>query len=43
MDLNELADDVIAGRPVTPEEALAVLRLPDTETLALVAAAGRVR
>ena len=28
MDLNELADDVIAGRPVTPEEALAVLRLP---------------
>ena len=29
MDLNELADDVIAGRPVTPEEALAVLRLPD--------------
>ena len=43
MDLNKLADDIIAGRSITPEEALAVLQLPDAETLALVAAAGRVR
>lgn len=43
MDLNKLADDIIAGRSITPEEALTVLQLPDAETLALVAAAGRVR
>lgn len=43
MDLNKLADDIIAGRSITPGEALAVLRLPDAETLTLVAAAGRVR
>ncbi len=43
MDLNQLTDEVIAGRPVTEDEALAILRLPDAETYALVAAAGRVR
>ena len=43
MDLNKLAAEIIAGRSITPEEALAVLRLPDAETLTLVAAAGRVR
>ncbi len=43
MDLNALADRVIAGGSITPDEALAVLRLPDEDTLPLVAAAGRVR
>ncbi|MDO5084633.1 MAG: biotin synthase BioB [Arachnia propionica] len=43
MDLEKLATEVIGGRHITPEEALAVLRLPDDRTHALVAAAGRVR
>ncbi len=43
MDPNALADRVIAGGTITPDEALAVLRLPDEATYSLVAAAGRVR
>lgn len=43
MDLNALADRVIEGGSITPDEALAVLRLPDEDTYSLVAAAGRVR
>lgn len=43
MDLNELADRVIAGGQITRDEALAILRLPDAATYPLVAAAGRVR
>lgn len=43
MDLNQLATEVIDGRAVTEEEALAILRLPDSATYELVAAAGRVR
>ena len=43
MDLHALADRVIAGDTITPDEALAILRLPDERTYELVAAAGRVR
>lgn len=43
MDLFALAGRVTAGQPATPEEALAVLRLPDERTYEVVAAAGRVR
>lgn len=43
MDLNALADRVIAGQDVVFAEALEVLRLPDERTYDLVAAAGRVR
>ena len=43
MDLTELADRVIAGGRITRDEALAVLRLPDADTVPLVAEAGRVR
>src|SRR5215467_198904 len=40
---HRLADDVLSGRPITEEEALAVLRSPDDELLDLLAAAFRVR
>lgn len=43
MDLHQLAGEVIAGRAITPEEALEILRLPDSQTLPLVAAAGQLR
>ena len=39
----ELADRTLAGEPLSREEALAVLRSPDDELLALLAAAFRVR
>ncbi|HMK97769.1 MAG TPA: biotin synthase BioB, partial [Acidimicrobiales bacterium] len=38
-----LATEVIEGHPLTRDEALAILRLPDSAVLDLVAAAGRVR
>jgi len=38
-----LATDVLAGRPITRDEALAVLASPDTELLDLLAASYRVR
>ena len=40
---HELADAVLAGRQVTAEEALAVLRAPDTQLMEVVAAASRLR
>ncbi len=40
---NRVADDVLAGRPITEDEALAVLQSPDDELLELLAAAFRVR
>ena len=43
MNLFSLADRAIAGQPLTQDEALAVLRLPDAMTYELIAAAGRVR
>lgn len=43
MDLFALAARVIDGGAPSPDEALAVLRLPDERTFELVAAAGRVR
>jgi biotin synthase len=39
----QLADDVLAGTPATPEDALAVLRADDAELMSVVAAAGRLR
>jgi biotin synthase len=39
----ELADDVLAGEPLTSEQALAVLECPDEELLDLMSAAYRVR
>ncbi len=39
----ELAEGVLQGRPLTEEEALAVLAAPDEEVLDLLAAAFRVR
>ena len=39
----ELADRVLAGDPVTPDEALELLHTPDSELLDLVAAAARLR
>lgn len=43
MDLDLITSTALAGQPITPEQALAVLRADDAETLVLVAAAGRVR
>ncbi len=43
VDPRLLADAVLAGRVVTEDEALAVLRTPDAEVFGLVAAAGRLR
>jgi biotin synthase len=40
---NRLADDVLAGRQLTEDEALSVLHSPDDELLDLLAAAYRVR
>ena len=40
---NELADAVLSERPVSRDDALAVLRTPDNELLALLHAAFRVR
>jgi biotin synthase len=42
-DWNLLADKALAQQPLTPDEALSVLRAPDTDITALVAAAQRVR
>ncbi|WP_433873026.1 biotin synthase BioB [Saccharopolyspora sp. CA-218241] len=39
----QLADAVLAGRPATPDDALAVLRADDAALLAVVAAASRLR
>jgi biotin synthase len=39
----QLADEVLAGIPATPEDALAVLRADDAELMSVVAAAGRLR
>lgn len=41
--LDDLATQVLSGTPVTPEQALELLRTPDADLLALVAAAGRLR
>jgi biotin synthase len=41
--MDQLADQAIARRPVSAEQALAVLRSTGSELLELVAAAGRVR
>src|SRR5699024_1599009 len=43
IDVHELASDVLAGRQLGEEEALAVLETPESELLDLVQAAGRVR
>ena len=43
MDWNRLAAAALAGAPITPEEARAVLAAPDAELLPLLAAAARVR
>ncbi|GAB2685953.1 biotin synthase BioB [Saccharopolyspora gloriosae] len=40
---DQLADDVLAGSPVTTDDALAVLRATDDELMSVVAAAGRLR
>ncbi|MGW0895001.1 biotin synthase BioB [Saccharopolyspora sp. NPDC002578] len=40
---DQLADDVLAGSPVTTDDALAVLRATDDELMYVVAAAGRLR
>ena len=40
---NALADTALAGEPIAREDALAVLRAPDTELLAVLDAAFRVR
>ena len=40
---NTLAESVLAGRPLSTEEALAILRSPDEELLDLLAAAYRIR
>lgn len=42
-DWNALARRVLAGEPISPEAALAVLRAPDEELLSLLAAAYEVR
>lgn len=43
MDLQDLATRAIVDGTITPDEALAILRLPDEHIYELVAAAGRVR
>jgi biotin synthase len=43
MNWNKLADDVLAGRILTRDEALAVVQAPDDELLAVLNAAFRVR
>ncbi|HET7399220.1 MAG TPA: biotin synthase BioB [Intrasporangium sp.] len=40
---DQLADTVLGGTPVTPEQALELLRLDDADVLPAVAAAGRLR
>ncbi|CAN5304008.1 biotin synthase BioB [soil metagenome] len=40
---DQLATNVLAGKPATEDDALAVLRAHDDELLAVVAAAGRLR
>src|SRR5439155_25371104 len=39
----QLADDVLAGEPISREQALAVLECPDEELLDLLSAVYRVR
>ncbi|WP_031469784.1 biotin synthase BioB [Sciscionella sediminilitoris] len=39
----QLADTILDGTPITPDEALAILRTDDAELLPLVAAASRLR
>jgi biotin synthase len=43
MDWFHLAEQVLAGRPITAEDALAILRCPDDELLPLLDAAYRLR
>ncbi|MGL4820733.1 MAG: biotin synthase BioB, partial [Bacilli bacterium] len=43
MNVFQLADQVIGGQPITPEEALALLHTTDAELLDVVAAANRIR
>lgn len=43
MDWSRLAEQALAGRPVTAEEALAILRSPDDELLPVLHAAYRLR
>lgn len=43
MDWSGLAERALAGRPVTAEEALAILRSPDDELLSVLHAAFRLR
>lgn len=43
VDFDELADKVLGGGAVTAAEAVAVLRADDSELMAVVAAAGRLR
>lgn len=38
-----LAESVLAGNPISADDALAILRAPDAEVLDVVAAAGRLR
>ncbi|MFD9894094.1 biotin synthase BioB [Amycolatopsis sp. NPDC059027] len=40
---HQLAEEILAGIPATPEDALAVLRADDAELMSLVAAAGTLR
>src|ERR1017187_5043089 len=40
---NELAESVLLGNPVTPEEGISILRSPDEQLLDLLAATYRVR
>ncbi|HZP14408.1 MAG TPA: radical SAM protein, partial [Nocardioides sp.] len=43
VDFDDLADKVLGGGAVTAEEAVAVLQADDSELMAVVAAAGRLR
>ena len=40
---DQLADRILSGGAATAEDAVAVLRTPDTELMGVVAAAGRLR
>lgn len=40
---DQLASDILDGRPASADDALSILRAPDSDLLSLVAAAGRLR
>lgn len=43
IDYNKLADDVLAGTPILPEQALQLLHVPDDHVLGLLQAAYKIR